>query len=398
MKRDVPIAPAQLRALVLLLLLLPLVPAALFARLVFEADEMSRQQAADEISPLYLKHMRQAIGEGGSPHLILDRARQLLGSDLTLGVQDRNGRLLAGKLPGRFSLGVLKERIERPNEDLQLTLALDRRATGDGLQGYFLLAAGVGIGVLVIAVMATKALHRQQRIQEIKTDALNVVSHELKTPLSSMRVLIETLQDDRIESADVRRDYLDFLMEENVRMGRILSDFLSLARLERNRKTFCMQAIVAADAVRSAVEEAMPKIEDKGGRIRCFGPADGPVVMGEASSLEAVIAILLDNAVKYARGRPDIEINYFASGGHAYFLVKDRGPGVPREFRRRIFDSFYQVDPKLSRSGGGCGLGLSIAWHVITAHGGQIRHRPRRGPGSVFRFSVPLAAVEEAAA
>ncbi len=396
LKRDIPIAPGQLRALVLLLLCLPLVPTVLLVRLIGQADELMRRESVSGLLPLYRKQLERAVvaaPPGGSPAEVERVMRALFGAGAQFAIYGGDGLLLAGDDDFSGASEVLERRVQGGwgnGGGWTVALAVDG-ADASGLGEYLALAGLVTGGVLVAAVGAAVTLNRQLKIQEIKSDALNVVSHELKTPLSSMRVLIETLQEGRVGDAEVRGEYLSLLMEENRRMGRVLSDFLSLARLERNRKTFRMAPVVAAGAVRAAVEEARPKVEGRGGRIRCYGPDDGPLVIGEGTSLEGVLSILLDNAVKYTEVAPDIEIAYFGSGRFAYFLVKDRGIGVPREYRRRIFDSFYQVDPKLSRRGGGCGLGLSIAWHIVNAHGGEIRQQGRRGRGSIFRFSIPLA-------
>jgi signal transduction histidine kinase len=381
---------------VLLLLCMPLVPTVLLVRLIGQADEMMLADSAARMLPLYRKQFAragEAAASAGSASEALGTVRALFGSGMMAAVHDANGRLIAGDGDFRGALEVLEHPVEHLEGTWTISLAVEGSDRASGLGDYLLLAGLVTGGVLITAVGAAVTLSRQLKIQEMKTDALNAVSHELKTPLASMRVLIETLQDGRAGDEAAQGEYLSMLMSENQRMGRILSDFLSLARLERNRKTFRMLPVVAAESVRSAVDEARPKVEERGGRIRCYGPKDGPLVVGEGTSLEGVISILLDNAVKYTQtgGVPDIEIAYFKSGRFAYFLIKDRGIGVPREYRRRIFDSFYQVDPKLSRRGGGCGLGLSIAWHIVSAHGGEIRQQARRGRGSIFRFSIPLA-------
>ena len=395
MKRDIPIAPSQLRALVLLLLCLPLVPTVLLVRLIGEADELMRREAAETVLPLYRRQLRQAAAKASlssDPKEVVAETMRLFGAQTPVSLTDLKGQELGGEGDFGGAIEVLEERVPREGGDWFLSVAIDGGVAGASIGEYLALAGVVIAGVLAAAVGAAITLAKQLKIQEMKSDALNAVSHELKTPLSSMRVLLETLQDGKIEDRGAQEEYLSLMMCENQRMGRILADFLSLARMERNRKTFRMSPVSAAEAVQTAVGEAQPKAEERGGRIRCYGPLDGPIIEGEGSSLEAVVAILLDNAIKYSDRAPDIEVAYFESGRFAYFLIKDRGIGVPRDCRRRIFDSFYQVDPKLSRRGGGCGLGLSIAWHIVNAHGGEIRQQARRGRGSTFRFSIPLAA------
>ena len=394
MKRDVPIAPSQLRALVLLLLCLPLVPTALFVRMVSETDALLENESRHIAMPGFRAQLTRAkdlATAARDPGEAVDGARRLFGEGYQVALYGEGGELLGGHHVVEPGADYLEVVVPRRGGDWSLGVWVDASAVAAGWNPFLVLAVVVTLGVLLAALTAGVTLTRQLKIQEIKSDALNAVSHELKTPLSSMRVLIETLEGGRVNGEAQRSEYLSLLMDENRRMGRVLSDFLNLARMERNRKTFRMSPTVAADAVAEAVAGIRPKVDRLGGRIRCYGPGDGPLVTGEHTSLVGVMAILLDNAVKYCHRTPDIEIVYFASGRFAYFLFKDRGPGIPRAFRRKIFDSFYQVDPTLSRRGGGCGLGLSIAWHVVAAHGGNIRHSPRRGRGSVFRFNIPLA-------
>ena len=207
-----------------------------------------------------------------------------------------------------------------------------------------------------------------------------------------MRLLLETLQERGVEDHAQVAEYVDLMLQENERVSHMVEDFLNHTRLEEKQKRFKMERLDADGIAAEAVRRFETKIEELGGRIRCFGKQVGmPLVHGDRQTLVMVLGILIDNAIQYSEDPPDIEVDFFSDRRRVYFLVKDRGIGVPKLHRRRIFDKFYQANPKLSRRGGGCGLGLSIARHIVTAHGGEIEHQRRRGPGSIFRFDVPVS-------
>jgi len=251
--------------------------------------------------------------------------------------------------------------------------------------------AGLLALVVLTTGMAGFTVSRRLRLEEMQNDSLAAISHELKTPVSSMRVLLETLADGGVEDRAMARDYLRLLLQENHRIGHLVEDFLNHTRLEQHAQKFRKEAVEPEEITEVALRNVTPKVEECGGRIRCFGQGKtAPLVYADSDALSTVLEILLENALKYSPAdRVDIELDYFESGKHVFFLVKDRGIGVPRAYRRKIFDKFYQANPKLSRLGGGCGLGLSIARHLVEAHGGKIDCSGRRGKGCVFCVQIP---------
>jgi signal transduction histidine kinase len=246
--------------------------------------------------------------------------------------------------------------------------------------------------LLAAASAAGIAVFRGLKLEALKNDTLTAISHELKTPVASMRLLLETLQERGVDDKEQVAEYVDLMLQENERVSHMVEDFLNHTRLEEKQKRFRMERLSADEIATEAVRRFETKVEELGGRIRCFGRNVGmPLLHGDRQTLVMVLGILIDNAIQYSDEPPDIEVDYFTDRRRVYFLVKDRGIGVPKVHRKRIFDKFYQANPKLSRRGGGCGLGLSIARHVVDAHGGVIEHEPRRGAGSIFRFDVPVS-------
>jgi signal transduction histidine kinase len=403
MKRMIQIAPKQLRALMVLMLILPLVPTGVLVRLLWEEQQFMTEQVAADVRHLSRSHLATAlkataivsVSDGAA---LVDGLRRSFDPGVRFEIVDRAGRVLHadagyGSLPDdavSATYGSWEIRMRGAGADVI------RSATGHSGPVWGMVVGLLAMTFLITGV-AARAVTRRMRIEEIQGDSLAAISHELKTPVSSARVLLETLRDgDGEDRAKLLEDYLDLLLQENLRMGRLVENFLNHTRLEQHRQRFRVEAVEPARIVAEAVGQVESEIARRGGRLRCFGQGAGmPAILADAEAMTMVLVLLLENALKYSDGAPDIEIDFFPAGDRAYLLVKDRGIGVRGSSRRLIFEKFYQVDPKLSRRGGGCGLGLSIARHIVEAHGGEIRHERRRGKGSVFRIHVPAVEAPE---
>jgi signal transduction histidine kinase len=253
--------------------------------------------------------------------------------------------------------------------------------------------AGVGL-IAVVGVAAAGSLRRHLRLARLKTDLVAAASHELRSPLASMRVLVDGLLAD--ESLDPRktREYLEMLAVENARLSRLIENFLTFSLLERNRHRFVFvpsdpSAIVAA-AVES-VRDRLPADCD----LRVEVPPSLPMVMADADALQTALTNLLENALKYTPAQKRIAVRASHDGGGAVsFAVEDNGIGIPGREQRRIFRRFYRVDQRLSRETSGVGLGLSIVDLIVRGHHGTVTVQSAPGAGSTFTIRVPCAGVE----
>ena len=383
---------------------MPLIPLALFAWLLFESDDVVQEDvpvAMRDIHEDYLENLVESMPvEMGEPEAMLAYFEKVLPAGSAIRIIDRQGEVLAK------NQNPIAARSERSSKTL--TNGFRRwRVEVSGLPGApgrinsdigRNLRSDVKVAILVLVLLlaaasaAGIAVFRGLKLEALKNDTLTAISHELKTPVASMRLLLETLQQRGVEDKAQVSEYVDLMLQENERVSHMVEDFLNHTRLEEKQKRFKMERLNADEIAEEAVRRFEAKVEELGGRIRYFGRHVGmPLVHGDRQTLVMVLGILIDNAIQYSESSPDIEIDFFTDRRRVYFLVKDRGIGVSKIHRKRIFDKFYQANPKLSRRGGGCGLGLSIASHVIAAHGGVIEHEARRGPGSIFRFDVPVS-------
>jgi signal transduction histidine kinase len=251
--------------------------------------------------------------------------------------------------------------------------------------------------VALAAVAAGQALRRQWRLARLKTDLVAAVSHELKSPLASVRLLVETLlEDERPEGKT--REYLEMIAHENLRLSRLIGNFLTFSRLERNLRKFDIRATAPERVVEAVVESAQERLHAPGCRFEVQVSPGLPAVRADEDALVTVLLNLLDNALKYTPGEKRIALRTLGRNGQVVFAVEDNGIGIAPREQKKIFRRFYQVDRRLARESGGCGLGLSIVDFIVRAHGGAVEVESQPGRGSTFSVILPSAGTARGAA
>jgi signal transduction histidine kinase len=261
------------------------------------------------------------------------------------------------------------------------------------------LTLGLLISILILAIAAgswliVADLNRQLKLARQKTDFVSNVSHELKTPLTSIRMFSELLAEGRVSDPAKQRSYLGIITAETARLSRLINNVLDFARLERGEKKYKLEKCDVAALVRETCETFRPHLEANGYEFKCGAP-DGPVfVNGDRDALAQVIVNLLSNAEKYCGDRKEIEIRLETKSGPdgcAEVTVLDRGIGVPKGSEEKIFEQFYRVHDSLNSGIQGSGLGLTLARQIARAHGGEVLYEAREGGGSCFRLRLPVA-------
>jgi signal transduction histidine kinase len=255
----------------------------------------------------------------------------------------------------------------------------------------------LGIGGIVVAstfILAfaiARALRRQLRLANLKNDIVGTVSHELKTPLASMRLLVDTLLDGRQLNEPQSRDYLQLIAKENLRLSRLIDNFLTFSRMEQGKQVFDFCDVSLHDLVVQASQAAGDRLQGPDCNVVVDVPAELPRVSGDPDALVRVLLNLLDNAYKYSEAPREIGIRASTEGNYVRLTVSDNGIGMSRATTRRVFQKFFQADQRLTRAGHGCGLGLSIVQYIVRAHAGSISVESRPGQGSTFTIRLPSA-------
>jgi signal transduction histidine kinase len=255
--------------------------------------------------------------------------------------------------------------------------------------------------VAALALLAVRLIRRQTAVAQLRNDLLANVTHELKTPLASMRLLVDTLLHSPVLDEPTARQYLQLIARENLRLSRLIDNFLAFSRMERNKQAFEFSEAAPKDIIEAAAAAVRERFNSPDCRFEAEVAPDLPRVTADAGALVTALLNLLDNAYKYSGDRKEILLRAGAENGHVTFAVRDNGIGVPPRETRRIFRRFYQVDQRLARTGGGCGLGLSIVQFIVAAHHGSVRVESEPGRGSTFIISLPparAAAADEPAA
>jgi signal transduction histidine kinase len=300
--------------------------------------------------------------------------------------------LLPGMEPDAGALYSLSAGSQMPGWRLTLTL-IDADGTasiaGGRMVAYVWTASLLIAAMSIVAFLVAGVLQRQMRVARLKNDLLATVSHELKTPLTSMRLLVDTLLDAETLETPQTREYLQLVANENMRLSHLIDNFLSFSRMERGKRTFDLAECSSAEIVRRAVDAAGERFQTPECRLQVETAAELPPVMADADALVTAVLNLLDNAYKYSGGAKEILLRADAQNGQVRFAVSDRGIGLSLRAAKKVFRPFYQVDQHLSRSVGGCGLGLSIVQFIVAAHGGSVQVDSRPGKGSTFTIVLP---------
>jgi signal transduction histidine kinase len=254
---------------------------------------------------------------------------------------------------------------------------------------------------LVGAVVAFTDLTEIRRLEGVRRDFVANVSHELKTPLTSIRGYVETLLSDELP-LDMQRQFLEVIQKNAERLHGIVDDLLDLSRLESGGWRPEIQRVDALEVV----QDVWNGLRDRVGRKSIeFAPLGEPVaVLADPAGLRQVLSNLLDNAIRYtpSGGRitarvarisegPDTPASNGAAPGWVMLEIRDTGSGIPRDALHRIFERFYRVDPARSRAEGGTGLGLSIVRHLVESMGGDVAAESELGKGTTLRVRLPAA-------
>jgi len=224
------------------------------------------------------------------------------------------------------------------------------------------------------------------RIDQVRTDFVANVSHELKTPVGAISVLAETIEGETDDELVLR--LTGRMVIEAQRMSRTIDDLLELSRIELGGEMLTVD-LDMADVTAEAVERVSPIAMRKGVPLLLKSEKGIAIVSGDFFQLVSAIANLVENAVKYSDQTHQVEVRVLTTDTTVSVEVEDRGIGIPADSIDRIFERFYRVDRARNRATGGTGLGLSIVRHVATNHGGEVNVRSREGEGSTFILQIP---------
>lgn len=274
-------------------------------------------------------------------------------------------------------------------------VAAYQNVAGNITSGSFLLVTSLLVGAFVVTIVFGGSLlvwqaHRNQLDARQKTSFVSNVSHELKTPLTTIRMYAELLGEKKIVDPDKQDSYLKTIIRESQRLTRLVNNVLDFSRLEQGRKEFRFAQFDLVELLHQLLDSQVVRIEDAGMQLTREIKVRNCSIESDRDALEQILLNLIDNAIKYAAEGRRLVIELEVEQKQCQIRVRDNGPGVPADHRRQIFEKFHRIDDSLTARQQGSGLGLSIAHQLAEGLGGTLTFRENRGSGACFELRLPL--------
>jgi signal transduction histidine kinase len=276
-----------------------------------------------------------------------------------------------------------------------------------------LLVIASTVAALVGLFMAARAFHRQLRLTEMKSNFVSSVSHELRAPIASVRLMAESLERGKVAGGEKQNEYYRFIVQECRRLSSLIENVLDFSRIEQGRKQYEFEPTDVAALTRQTVKLMEPYAQEKGVQLEMKTSNVEHRTLNielevDGRAIQQALVNLIDNAIKHsAKGQtvtieldagqrasgvpPDFGLNDATNGIMPVLLsVEDHGAGIPAAEHEKIFERFYRLGSELRRETQGVGIGLSIVRHIVEAHGGKVTVRSNPGQGSRFTIVLPV--------
>jgi signal transduction histidine kinase/tetratricopeptide (TPR) repeat protein len=272
----------------------------------------------------------------------------------------------------------------QPPPRLIKTFLLSRR----GLYSFvFLLIAGILVFGLVLTI---RSVSHELELARMKSDFVSTVSHEFKSPLTSIRQLAEMLQSGRVPSEERRQKYYDVLLEQSERLTLLTDNILSLAKIEAGRAEFTFETTDISVLLTEVVTSIQERVRHEGFDIGLAVGEALPLLAVDRTALSQAVTNLVDNAIKYSGDSRKITVSASLEEQAVAIAVQDFGVGIKKEDIPRLFERFYRAGDELTRTVKGSGLGLTLVREIVAAHRGKVHVQSEPGKGSVFLIRLPL--------
>lgn len=353
-------------------------------KLDFTLSEISNEKSKLETILQYMADGLIAIDLKGTIIHANPAALQML--DLTeADIEAKNYEDILGRLDDNLKLDYIKEHCEKEGgQDIFdygssiFAARYDRFKDEDG--------DDVGI------IMIIQDITERQKLENMQTDFVANVSHELKTPLTTIKSYTETLLDGAADDPELTRNFLGIVDAEADRMNRLVKDLLQLSRIDHQQEKWYMKESNLTSLLKSTVTKIEMTAKMKQQHLNClFDPDRSVMVIIDKDRIEQVILNIISNSIKYTDEGGRIDIDVVTAERQAKIIVADNGIGMAESELPRIFERFYRVDKARSRAMGGTGLGLAIAKQIVEEHNGTIELESQEGKGTKVTIALPLA-------
>jgi signal transduction histidine kinase len=326
---------------------------------------------------------------------ILETTLGALESPTIVAVLDHAGRTVYSRAPIGEAQRVLAVRFREtlPNWELavyQPPGTSPRQAVRRQVM-LFTAAFGVLLAVIVAGIVTTwRLMRRETEMARLKADFVANVSHDLKTPVSVIRMFGETLEMDRVSGEGQRREYYRIITRESERLSRLIDNVLDFSRIEGGRRTYERVPTPVEPLIRDTLAAFDYPLVQRGFKVDVDVAPDLPEVSMDADAVGQALANLIDNAIKYSGAGRAVAVSAAVVDGRLALAVSDQGIGIPKAEHARIFEKFYRVGRSDTQGRRGSGVGLALVRHVAEAHGGEVSVESAPGEGSRFTLWLPL--------
>jgi signal transduction histidine kinase len=304
---------------------------------------------------------------------------------------DPEGHVIGGQLatPARAATRIIG------NADYPWTLHASATEDVAGSSRTFLVSMMAAMLAFVwgAAYFMTRAIRREAAVARLQSDFVAAVSHEFRSPLTTVRQMAEMLDDDRVPSDARRHKYYKIVASEAARLQRLVETLLNFGKMEAGAERYRFVDLDAASLIREVVEDITPQAHDARKAIEIDGVEGEVRVRADQSALALALRNLIDNAIKYSPGQPLVWVRCHRDRDRAAICVVDRGVGIPRSEQRSIFGKFVRGRAAIDANVKGTGVGLSMVQQIVAAHGGEIQLQSEPGQGSTFTLLLPAADV-----
>lgn len=306
---------------------------------------------------------------------------------------DAAGRRIAGttSIPPETVARIIGD----PQNPWMLRIWSDGAATARSSRlGPRLLLAMLAIAILFLwgtVYFMARAIRREATVAQLQSDFVAAVSHEFRSPLTTVRQLSEMLEMDQVPSEDRRRKYYHVLAGEARRLQRLVESLLNFGKMEAGAERYRFELLDVRELVSRAVSEAEFQEDEASSRVRVSGPEAGIHLVGDADALALALRNLVDNALKYSPASEKVDVKWDHAAGRVSISVVDHGRGIPRDEQEAVFRKFVRGRSAIETSVKGTGVGLAMVRHVLSAHGGEIKLESEPGRGSTFTLVLTEA-------
>lgn len=403
MKNAIWIGRRQVRALVVLLALLPIIPTVVLIHTMWQNSEKDRVLAIAEMNEMYRYQLRLAVErystspESGSltDQDLVQFLTHVFGKELPMKIKSSGDHVIYQSdrpiTQTGFGYQVTNGRFKGFDITIDSVTEIPihiKSEHGNTIRQaiYYLL------GTILMAGGVWYAVHRGLKVDEIRKDLITTISHEIKTPVSAIKVLAESLESGQL-SGDDQIEYLQLISDENDRIEQLADRFLTFGRLEKGQFSIQKKDLSIDRVLNEVISRMSPRFTAREGDLRWIGEKD-IAVLGDHSGLEILLTNLVENALKYGGSPPRAVISAEKNKTDAIITLSDNGSGIPTAERAAVFRSFYRSEGRLDDGQTGVGLGLAISLRIAKLMKGSLTLKSSSHPdydGATFQLRLPLA-------